>query len=442
MDDRSSPPQLVRAVGLFSLTAIAINGIVGSGIFVLPATAAKLLGPLSPLAYLTSGLAAVLIVLCFAEVGSRFESSGGPYAYARAAFGSFVGFEVGWMFVVARMTAVAAIANASTAYLSYFWPAVAVGPGRILAISLSLLALTAVNLYDVRYGAWMVNLLTVGKLLPLLLLATVGLFFLDARQLTPTSLPQIGPLRQASLVLLFAFGGFEYASVPAGEVINPRRHLPTALIAAVTLTTILYVLIQLVALGTVPQLSNASAPLTSAAEQVFGVGGAAIVTAGAVLSTTGTNSGAVLVGSRALYAMAEGHQLPAVLGRVHPRYRTPHVSVIVFAMGAWALAMHSNFLQLATVSAIARLVTYLTTCLAVPILRRKMSNASRQFKLPGGPLIPFMAAAICLWLLTGSTSDQAVVGAAALVLGAVIFLLMWSKALRLVAERLSMRSRT
>jgi amino acid transporter len=375
-------------------------------------------------------------------VGSRFERSGGPYAYARAAFGGFIGFEVGWMFLVARLTAFAAIANAFTGYLAYFWPAVGAGLGRILAISVSLLALAAVNLYGVRYSAWMVNLLTVGKLLPLLLLATVGLFFLDTRQLTLTSLPQIGALRQASLALIFAFGGFEYASVPTGEVINPRRNLPTALIAAITLTAILYVLIQLVALGTVPQLGNASAPLTSAAERVFGVAGAAIVTAGAVLSTTGTNGAAVLIGSRILYAMAEGRQLPAVLARVHPRYRTPHVSVIVFALGAWALAMYSNFVQLATVSAIARLVYYLTTCLAVPVLRRKMSNASRQLILPGGALIPVMAAAICLWLLTGSTSAQAMVGAAALLLGAAIYLLTWSKARSPDAERVSLGSRT
>lgn len=440
--DKSSRTQLVRAVGLLSLTAIAINGMIGAGIFVLPATVAKLLGPLSPLAYLISGVAIVLIVLCFAEVGSRFERAGGPYLYAREAFGSFIGFEVGWMFLLTRLTAFAAISNAFTAYLGYFWPLVGTGIGRVLAISAALSVLTAINLFGVRYSAWFVNLLTVGKLLPLLLLATVGLFFLDGQHFSVSGLPEIGALRQASLVLIFAFGGFEFASVPTEEVLNPRRNLGVALIAAVTLTGTIYVLIQIVALGTVPQLATASAPLASAAQRFLGVTGAAVVTAGAVLSTTGTNGAVVLVGSRILYAMADGGQLPSALARVHPRYRTPHVSVIVFALAAWALAMYSNFAQLAAVSAIARLLFYLSTCLAVPVLRRKMSDTSRQFKVPGGLFIPITAAVICLWLLSGSTKAQATVGGAALLLGAGIYgLQAWTKTRALNAEKMPARSK-
>jgi len=439
----SSRTQLVRAVGLLSLTAIAINGMIGSGIFVLPATVAKLLGPLSPLAYLISGVAIVLIVLCFAEVGSRFERAGGPYLYAREAFGSFIGFEVGWMFLLARLTAFAAISNAFAAYLGYFWPDVGSGIGRVLAISASLLVLTAINLFGVRYSAWLVNLLTVGKLLPLLLLATVGLFFVDTQHFSVSAPPEIGALRQASLVLIFAFGGFEFASVPSEEVLNPRRNLAIALIAAVSLTGTIYVLIQIVAQGTVPQLATASAPLASAAQRFLGVTGAAIVTAGAVLSTTATNGAVVLVGSRILYAMADGGQLPAPLARVHPRYRTPHVSLIVFALAAWTLAMYSNFAQLAAVSAIARLLFYLSTCLAVPVLRRKMADASRQFTVPGGVLIPITAAVICLWLLSGSTKAQATVGGVALLLGAGIYgLEAWLRARALNTEKIAARSRS
>jgi amino acid transporter len=438
----SSRTPLVRAVGLLSLTAIAINGMIGSGIFVLPATVAKLLGPLSPLAYLISGVAIVLIVLCFAEVGSRFERAGGPYLYAREAFGSFIGFEVGWMFLLARLTAFAAISNAFTAYLGYFWPLVGTGIGRVLAISASLSALTAINLFGVRYSAWLVNLLTVGKLLPLLLLATIGLFFVDGQHFSVSGPPEMGALRQASLVLIFAFGGFEFASVPTEEVLNPRRNLGLALIAAVTLTGTIYILIQIVALGTVPQLATASAPLASAAQRILGVTGAAVVTAGAVLSTTGTNGAVVLVGSRILYAMADGGQLPAALARVHPRYRTPHISVIAFALAAWALAMYSNFAQLAAVSAMARLLFYLSTCLAVPVLRRKMSDASRQFTVPGGLLVPVAAAVICLWLLSGSTQTQAAVGGVALLLGAAIYgLQSWSKTRGLDTEKIAARSK-
>ncbi len=416
-----APTQLVRAIGLLSLTAIAINGVIGAGIFVLPATVAKLLGPVSPAAYLVSGLATVLIVLCFAEVGSLFERSGGPYVYARAAFGRFIGFEVGWMFLLARLTSLAAISNAFTAYLGYFLPEVAAGSGRVIAITLTLVALTTMNLIGVRYGAWAVNLLTVGKLLPLLLFISAGLFFIDARRFSISSLPQMGPLREAGLVVMFAYGGFEFASVPSEEVIHPRRNLPIALVAAISLTVVLYLSIQLVALGTLPDLANASAPLAAAARQFMGPIGAALVTLGAILSTTGTNIATLLVGPRMLYAMAEGGQLPAALARVHERFRTPHIAVMVFAAVAWAIAMYSNFVQLAAVSAIARLLYWITTCLAVPILRHKMPDTSRRFAVPGGLIIPGLAVGISLFLLTGSSIKQAITGGAALLLGAVVY---------------------
>src|SRR5215831_18193801 len=417
-----SPSRLVRAVGLLSLTAMALNGMIGSGIFLLPATVAKLLGPVSPLAYLVSGMAILFIILCFAEVGSRFERAGGPYLYARTAFGPFVGFEVGWMFLLARFTAFAAISNAFTHYLAYFWPPAGAGVWRVIAISTFLAMLAAINFVGVRYATWFVNLLTVGKLLPLLLLAIAGLFFIDARQFSFSALPPSGALRQASLVLIFAFGGFELASVPTEEVINPQRKIAAALLAAVSLTGVIYVLVQIVALGTVPQLAIAAAPLASSARHFLGVIGGAIVAVGALLSTTGTDSTTVLVGSRLLYAMAEGGQLPGVLARVHPRYRTPHVALAAFALGAWAVAMYSNFSQLAALSAIARLFYYLTTCVAVPVLRRKMPNSSRQFAVPGGALIPVAAVAVSLWLLSGSTVAQAVLGAGALLTGAAIYL--------------------
>jgi len=423
----SATPRLVRAVGLLSLTAVALNGMIGSGIFLLPATVARLLGPMSPLAYLVSGVAILFIILCFAEVGSRFEHAGGPYLYARTAFGPFVGFEVGWMFFLTRLIAFAAISNAFTAYLAYFWPAAGAGIGRVIVISVLLAMLAAINFVGIRQATWFVNLLTVGKLLPLLLLAFAGLFFIDARQFSFSALPPTAALRQASLVLIFAFGGFELASVPSEEVINPRRNLAIALLAAVSLTGIIYVLVQIVALGTVPQLATASAPLASSAQYFLGVLGGAIVAVGALLSTTGTNSTTVLVGSRLLYAMAESGQLPGVLARVHARYRTPHVALVAFSLGAWAIAMYSNFAELAALSAIARTSYYLSTCVALPVLRRKMPNSSRQFALPGGALIPVAAVALSLWLLSGSTLTQAVLGAGALLAGAAIYLVQrWS----------------
>jgi APA family basic amino acid/polyamine antiporter len=222
--------------------------------------------------------------------------------------------------------------------------------------------------------------------------------------------------------LIFAFGGFENASVPTEEVKNPTRNLPIALIVSIELTALLYIAIQIVALGTLPGLANDATPLASAAQMFLGPAGAAIITVGAVLSTTGSNSALALVGPRILYALAEGGQLPRSLARVHPRYRTPHVAVIVFALAAWVIALYGSFAQLVTVSAIARLLFSATTCLAVPVLRRKMPNAKRTFRVPGGVVIPALAAVISIWLLTGMNKAQAIAGVVALLLGVVLYL--------------------
>ncbi len=418
----SQPPGLVREVGLVGLTAIAINGVIGSGIFVLPATVAGLMGDASPVAYLVAGSLTALVVLCFAEAGSLFEQTGGPYIYAREAFGRFVGFEVGFMFFLSRLTASAAIANAFTAYVAQFWPDGGTGLGRAALITLLVGVLTAVNLAGVRYGSWTVNVLTVAKLLPLFLLLAVGLPAADPNSYRLLALPDGQALRQAALLLVFAFGGFENANVPSEEATNPRRDLPVALVAAIASTAVLYVLIQIVALGTVPSLAQEKAPLAAAGRAVLGPAGAVLITLCAVVSTSGSLSAIALVGPRILYAFAHGRQLPAALGSVHPRFRTPHVGILIFGILVWAAALSGSFAQLAAVSAIARLLFSAATCLAVPVLRRKLPDAARRLRVPGGVLVPVVASAVSLWLLTGITAQQATAGAIALAVGAALAL--------------------
>ena len=414
---------LVREVGLLGLTAIAINGVVGSGIFVLPATVAGLMGPTSPVAYLVAGALTALVVLCFAEAGSLFEETGGPYIYAREAFGPFVGFLVGWMFFLSRLAAAAAIANAFTAYLSQLWPPAGAGSGRMFVITLLVLSLAGVNFVGVRYGSWTVNVLTVAKLLPLVLLLALGLPMADPSRFTLIALPDGAALRQAALLLVFAFGGFENANVPSEEARNPRRDLPVALVAAIAGTAVLYVLIQIVALGTVPTLATEKAPLAAAGRAVLGAAGALLITLCAVVSTSGSLSAIVLVGPRILYAFAHGGQLPAALGSVHARFRTPHVGILVFALLAWGTALYGTFAQLAAVSAIARLLFSAATCLAVPVLRRTMPDAPRRLRVPGGALVPLVACAVSLWLLSSITREQALAGGIALLVGVVLALL-------------------
>ena len=412
--------ELVRAVGLISLTAIAINGMVGSGIFVLPAVVAKILGPAGLFAYFGAGLAAALIVLCFAEVGALFDRSGGPYLYAKVAFGDWIGFIVGWMMLVARLTATAAISTAFASYLGFFWPALGAGVGRFLVITAALAALTAINIRGVRYGTWTNNLLTVSKLAPLFVFVIAGLFFLDPNRPSAFTAPDPAGLRQAALLLIFAFGGFEFAVVPGEEVQRPRRNVPIALLGGIAFVAVLYVLIQYVAQGTLPDLAASPTPLASSAQRFLGSFGGALLTAGAIFSTSGTNSALMLVTPRILFAMAEGRQLPSILARVHPRFRTPYVAIAVAGIVGWTCALYSGFQGLVAISAIARLVSYMGTCLALPRLRRTMPDAQRWFSVPGGPTIPIAAVALSIWMLTGSTGKQALISLEVLAAGLVL----------------------
>jgi amino acid transporter len=412
---------LVRAVGLPGLVAISVNGIVGAGIFVMPATAAALLGPASPIAYVIASVAAMLTALSFAEAGGMFDRAGGPYLYAREAFGPLTGFLMGWMFLLARLAAVGAVANAFAAYLGYLHPAFADAWGRTAAIACSITVIGALNYIGVRYGSWVVNLLTVGKLVPLLIFIAAGLALVGFENFTFTQLPPFEPLRKASLILLFATGGYEFASVPTEEVIDSRRNLPVALILGLAFAAVLYLLIQIVCLGALPGLAASPAPLAGAAQVFLGPSGALLMTVGAVLSTTGTNSTMLLVGPRMLYALAQGGQLPALFAKVHPRYRTPHLSVVLFTGATLAVAVSGTFAQLAELTAIARLLYSISTCAAIPVLRRRYPAAPRTFRLPGGAVIPALGVAVSLFLLTGMTGKQMLIGGAGVFSGLILY---------------------
>ena len=398
---------------------------VGSGIFVLPASVAALLGGASPAAYLVSALLTVLVVLCFAEAGGRFEQTGGPYIYARAAFGSFVGFEVGWMFFLSRLGASAAIANAFAAYLAQFWPPAGGGLGRAAIITVAFAAFAALNLRGVAQAAWTVDALTVAKFVPLLVFVVVGLGLLDGSRYSLAA--PVGSLafRQAALLLVFAFGGFENASVPTEEAKNPRRDLPIALVAAIGLTAVLYVLIQMVTLSVLSDVANRPRPLADAGRVFLGPWGGHLIAGGAVLSTAGSLGALSLVGPRILYALSMGRQLPSLLSHVHPAWRTPDAGIVVFTLMAWAVALVGSFEQLVGVSAIARLVFSAATCLAVLVLRRRPAEgeAAGGFRAPGGAFVPLAAVALSIWLLTGTTPEQRVAGAVAVVAGGLLFLL-------------------
>jgi basic amino acid/polyamine antiporter, APA family len=410
-------PALRRELGKWNLTAIGINQVIGSGVFILPSLLAAEMGAWSPLAALAIGLASLLVALCFAEVSSRFEGTGGPYLYARAAFGRFIGFEVGWMQWIARVTSYATGVNALVLALGFFWPAVATGLRRTSIITCVMLALGWINLRGIKQSAVAVNLFTIAKLVPLATFIVVGLWFIDPSRLTPAGTVSPTQLLTGGLLLIFAFGGYDAIGVPAGEATRPRQHLPFAFIATIVAVTAVIALVQLVALGTLPDLAAASTPLADASLLFIGPAGAELIGAGAVCS--------MLAGSRILFALAEHRALPRSVGTIHSRYRTPGIAILVTTMVSFALALAGSFAMLALASAIARLVTYVAVCAATIRLRHASLQGAVKpatFTIPMGALVPLLAIGVSLAMFAGATRQQLFGGLAALVAGAALFI--------------------
>src|SRR5262252_1336704 len=340
--EQVSQKGLVRGIGRWDLLALTINGMVGAGIFGLPSRIYGLAGVWSVVAYLVCAALVTLITLCFAEVGSRFAETGGPYLYARMAFGSVIGFEVGWLVWLARVTAFAALCNLLLGYLSFFWPAAGSGLTRALVITVVVIAMTTVNLIGVREAALVNNLFTIAKLTPLLLFIVAGLFFLSPETFIAPAAPNYGDFSTAALLLIFAFSGFEMAVVPAGETRDPRRHVAFALLTATGVVALLYVMIQVVCIGTLPGLASSERPLVDASSRFLGATGASIVSVGALISITGTLNSNMLVAPRILFAMAEQGQLPRPLAATHRRFRTPHIAILISAAGAARSEEHTS----------------------------------------------------------------------------------------------------
>ena len=413
--------QRLRELGVWDLSAIGINGVIGGGIFILPATVAQLLGTAAPLAYLLAATVVSLVALCFAVAGSYFTTAGGPYHYAHKAFGPFLGFQVGWLTWLVRAMSLGALSSGLATYLGYFWPAAAQGIQKQMIVTAVFVSLVLINIWGVRSGARVVNLLTVVKLLPLTLFVAIGVFAVDLHRVFPIQEISLQRLGESALLLIFAFGGFEILVIPAEEMVNPRRDVPRSLLATMLVVTLVYASIQWVAAGTFSGLASAKAPLASAAAQFMGAIGGGLMTVGAVCSITGTMSGLMLAGPRVTYALAQNHQLPAWFGTVHPRFRTPYFSILFLGGVSLALALSGTFVQLAGLAAIARLLQYIATCLALVKLHKEMELDPSRFQLPGKHAIPLLAVTLCVGLLFQSKTDQIYLTVCALGIGAGLF---------------------
>ncbi|HTT00741.1 MAG TPA: APC family permease [Steroidobacteraceae bacterium] len=397
----TSRPLLLRALGRWSLVALTVNSILGSGIFGLPSALSNLIGAASPWAVVLTGVLMAVIVGCHAEIASQFKETGGTYLYVRHAFGRFAGVQTGWLILLGRLTGCAAGANLLVAYLAEFWPEATHPVPRAVVISVLLGALAFVNYRGVGAGAIVSNVSAVAKLLPLATICMVGVAYLLTHSGVATSAPRAETDRwlTAVLLLVFAYGGFESALSPMGEAQDPRRDAVFALFVGLATVAVLYTALQFTVVGVLAHPERSERPLADAAQALLGHPGAMLISAGALISVYGYLSANLLSAPRGAFALAERGDFPRWFAAVHRHFRTPHVAISVFALLLWAFALFGSFSWNVTLSAVARLFYYGAVCAAVPILRRRQPEAA-AFRLPAGGVFAAVGVLTCAVLLT------------------------------------------
>jgi basic amino acid/polyamine antiporter, APA family len=414
---------LVRAIGRWGLTWLVVNAIVGSAVFGLPAEYVKLLGRASVLAVVLGGVSTFVIIACIAEVASKFPEPGGAYIYARTVFGRFVGIQVGWLSWTVRLTATAAGASLFVSYLAGLIPSIEYGWGRVIVLTLLLGGLTAANYIGVRSGAGLSSLFGVAKVLLLLAVGLYGAWHTGgyglALPLKEVVSPGVRNWFEAFLLLSFMYGGFETALLPLGEVEDPKRVVPAALGIGLAFSTAIYSLIQIGVLNT-RGAQNASRPLAVLASTLFGPIGAVLTSLGALICIYGFLSASVLGAPRLTYALAEKGDFPAFLAKVHPRFKTPYTSVVLFGAGTWAIAVTGSFRIAVALSIGARLVTYGATCAAlIPLRRRHPERVGITISF--GPFLSIAGIAMTLALVSRMHERETI----ALVIASAIATMNW-----------------
>jgi amino acid transporter len=403
----SPEAKLRRDIGFFGAAFLVLNSVIGAGIFALPGKVAMSAGLASPWLFLVVGVLFLSVVLTFAELASYYDRTGGPVLYATDAFGPLAGFGTGWLIFLARMTAFAANANVMASYLASFGGFFGTDVGRYAIITAVTLGLTWANVLGVRDGIRTLGVFTVLKLVPLLLLVALGLQNVTGAVLLPTDF-HINDLGGTTLLLIYAYVGFETIGVTAGETSTPRRTVPSALVRTVILTGILYFFIVLVFVATVPAAAYGSATLVDVGRSLAGFGGGVVITLAAVFSIGGNLAGSMLAAPRIIFSLAQNRLLPAWFARVHDRYATPHNSIYVMGAMALVLALSSNFVELAVGSSVIRLLGYIICIAALPAIRKRADAATREAatRLPGGYAIPVVALGVCLYLVAQSQADD------------------------------------
>jgi basic amino acid/polyamine antiporter, APA family len=417
--------KLIRALGVPGLAANIVNTTIGAGIFVLPALVATKLGAASPFAFLVCAVVMALVVTSFAIAGSRVSLTGGLYAYVEVAFGRYVGFLAGILFFLTAILSVSGVISVFAATIGAAAPIFATNVGHFIVVLLVLSSLAWINIRGVREGARAVGAVTIAKLLPLIVFVVVGIFFIRPAEIAWTGWPGAKPLGDGVLLLIFAFAGIEVALVPSGEVKNPARTVPRAIYISLTITTVLYILIQLVAQGILGgELANQpAAPLAETATRFLGSTGRALMLVGATISAFGFVTSDILSSPRVIFAFGRDGVLPAWFAHIHSRFRTPDTAIVSYCAIVFVLSLSSTFQQLAILANVAVLLLYILCCAAaLELMRRNVRSDGTPFHFPGARIIPVFAIVVTVWILAHATLKEFEVTAACLAIASLLFL--------------------
>ena len=388
-----------KKMGLISIILFGINGIIGSGIFLLPGKVYTQAGSKSILIYILATLLVLSIILCFAEAGGMFNRNGGAYLYAKEAFGEFVGFEVGIMSWVIRMISWATLAVGFATALGVFWPAAANEYKGIVSSAL-VIGLAVNSLFGVKKIEIINNISTVGKLVPLILFIVVGLFFIKPENIFTQEASALTTSATGAAVILvfYAFTGFESFVIATGEMENPKKNLPIALIVTLAVCAIMYILIQVVCVGVLGStLAENSTPIADASDVFLGGYGKVFIGIATLISIFGINVGSSMITPRCASSLAEDGLLPAFMGKTN-KYGSPYIATILSVCICIPLVLSGSFEQLAVMSVVARFAQYIPTCLSILALRKR-EDIQGTFRVPFGPVIPVIAVIGSIWLL-------------------------------------------